>query len=63
MRVHFLHRHVRDTVVVLEEVNLPHPRFPRCDMMVPWHALNWKHLATAQCARGGEQKIRQIMED
>ena len=26
MRVHFLHRNVRDTVVFLEEVNLPHPR-------------------------------------
>ena len=35
MRVYFLHRHVRDTVVVLEEGNLPHPRCPRCDMLVP----------------------------
>ena len=26
MCVHFWHRHVRDTVVILEEVNLPHPR-------------------------------------
>ena len=26
MRVHFLHRHVLDTVVILEEGNLPHPR-------------------------------------
>ena len=27
MRVHFLHRHVRDTVVILEEVTPPpHPR-------------------------------------
>ena len=26
MRVHFFHRHVRDTVIILEEGNLPHPR-------------------------------------
>ena len=28
MRENFLHRHVRDTVVILEEGNLPHPRCP-----------------------------------
>ena len=28
MRVHFLHHNVKDTVVVLEEGNLPHPRCP-----------------------------------
>ena len=26
MRVHFCHRHVRDTVVILEEGNLSHPQ-------------------------------------
>ena len=25
VRVNFLHRHVRDTVIILEEGNLPHP--------------------------------------
>ena len=25
MRVHFFHRHVRDIIIILEEVNLPHP--------------------------------------
>ena len=29
MRVHFVHRHVHDTVVILEEGNLPLPRCPR----------------------------------
>ena len=28
LRVNFFHRHVRDTVVILEEVNLTHPRCP-----------------------------------
>ena len=35
MRVHFLYRHVLDTVVIMEEGNLPHPRCARCDMLVP----------------------------
>ena len=40
MRVHLWHRHVRDTVVILEEGNLSYPRFPLCDMVMPWRALN-----------------------
>ena len=54
MRVHFVHRHVQDTVVMLEEVNLLHPRCHRCDMQVPRKALNGRHLGTAQCAKGAE---------
>ena len=27
MWVHFYHRHVQDTVIILEDVNLPHPRW------------------------------------
>ena len=36
MRMNFWKRNVRDTVVILEEGNLPHPQCPLCDMMVPW---------------------------
>ena len=32
-------------------------------MLVPWRALNGRNLATAQCARGVEQKIRKLAED
>ena len=35
MRVHFLHRPVLDTVVIMEEGNLSHPRCTLCDIMVP----------------------------
>ena len=56
MRVHFMHRHVLDTVVILEEVDIPHTRCPRCDMMVPWRTLNRRHPATAQCSRGADRK-------
>ena len=60
MRVNFWHRHVKDTVVILEEGNLPHPRLPLCGMLVPWKALNGTHRRTAQCNRGAERKRRQL---
>ena len=63
MQVHLFHWHVRDTVIILEEVNLPHPRCPRCDIMVPCHALNGSHLTTAQCAKGAERKRRRLKEE
>ena len=31
--------------------------------MVPWRALNGRHLATAQCAKGAERKIRRVVEE
>ena len=62
MQVHFLHRHVLDTVVMLEEGNFSHPRCARCDMQVPWEALNGGHLGTAQCAKGAERKRRRLAE-
>ena len=62
MRVHFLYLHVLDTVVILEEVNLPHQRCTQRDMLVPWRALNDRHPATDQCTRGAEQKLRRLVE-
>ena len=35
MWVHFIHWHVQDTMVILEEGNLPHPQCPQCDILVP----------------------------
>ena len=63
MRVHFLHRNVRDTVIIIEEGNLPHPRFPRCDILLPWRALNRQHLTTAQCAKRAEWKRQHMTEE
>ena len=62
MRVHFVHRHVLETVVILEEGNSPHPRCARCEMLVPRWALNVRHLDTAQCKKGAEQKRRRLAE-
>ena len=62
MQVQFVHRHVQDTVVMLYEGNLPHPRCPRCDLQVPRKALNGRYLGTAQCKKGAERKRRRLAE-
>ena len=32
-------------------------------MLVPWRALNGRHLTTAQCAKGAERKRRSLQEE
>ena len=61
MRVNFIHRHVKDTMVILEEGNLPHPLFPHCNMLVSWNVLNGRHLATVQCAKREERKQMRLV--
>ena len=62
MWVHFVHRHVHDTVVILEEGNFPLPRCPRCDLHVSSKALNRRHLETSQCRTGTERKRQRLAE-
>ena len=52
MRMHFWHRNVRDTAVILEEGNLPRLWCPLCEIMMMWRSLNGMHRHTAQCKRG-----------
>ena len=63
MRFHLWHWHVRDTVVILEEGNLPNPRCPLCNMLVPWRALSGIHWCNAQCKKGVEQKRRRLVAE
>ena len=46
MMIHFWHRYVRDTMVILDEGNISHPRCSLCDMMLPWESLNRMHRRT-----------------
>ena len=62
MQVHFVHRNVYDTVVILEEGNLPLPQCPRCDLQISRTALNGRHLGTSQCRTGTERKRRRLVE-
>ena len=61
MRVHFWHRNGRNTVVILEEGNLPHPWHHLCNMLVMWQSLNGMHRRTAHCKKGEEQKRRSLV--
>ena len=58
--MHFLHRRVQDIVIILEEVNLSHPWFIRCNMLVPWEALSSCHPNFSQCNKEVEQKRRSL---
>ena len=62
MHVHFWRRHVRDTIIILEEGNLSHPRCENCDMFVLYRALNGRHKSTMMCKRGAKSK-RWRLED
>ena len=58
--VTFWHRHVWDTMMILEEGNPPHLRCPLCDMLMLWRLLNGIHRHTANCKRGEERKQRSL---
>ena len=62
MRMHFCNRHVRDIVIILEEGKFPHPRCSRCNILVPWRALNGRHHATAMCKKGAERRRQRMAE-
>ena len=49
-------------MIILEEVNLPHPRCSRFYMLVPWRSLNGKHKSTTICSSGAERKRRRLAE-
>ena len=63
MQVHFMHWHVHNTVVMLEEGNLPLPRCPRCDLQVTRKALNGRHLGTSQFKKGGGAEAKTVSRD
>ena len=54
LRIQFVHRHIRDTLVILEEGNCNHPQCLYCDMFVLWVALNRSHLTTILCTQGAD---------
>ena len=57
MQVYLWHRHVQNTMVILEEIKLPHPLFPMCGILMPRWALNGTYRNTAQYKKGAEQNI------
>ena len=63
LRLNFLHRCISDTVVILEDDNLPYPLCPCFDILVPRTSLNGQHTTTSQCAKGEERKWLRLMAD
>ena len=63
IQVQFVHHHVWDMIVVMEECNHHPLRCPKCDMVKPWEALNGRHMYTAMCTKGVERKHRPLMEE
>ena len=62
-RVHFVHCHMLDTIVILEEGNRPYPRCPNCDMFVSHKALKGRNLTTSFCRQGEERKRCRLSEE
>lgn len=64
LRRHFMHRHVTDTIVILQEGTTPLPRCELCDMFVGPYAIGRSHQNTAHCRRGAAAKRRRhALED
>ena len=56
LRIHFGHLHVRDTVDILDEVNLSRLRCTHCSMFELWLFLKVFHPNTALCTMEVERK-------
>ena len=56
IRLHFMHHHVRYTMVILDKVKIPHTICTYYKMSVLLEALNGRHPSTALCTKGVELK-------
>ena len=56
IRVHFMHHHVRDAMVILDKGKILHTICIYFNMFVLWEALNSRHPATALCVKGVDRK-------
>ena len=55
-RFNFMHRHMKYTVVILEDINQTYPHCARCENVVLWESLNFQHPNTFLCIKGEEGK-------
>ena len=62
-RVHFVHCHMQDTIMIMEEEKRPYPRCPKCDMYMSHKALNDQHLSTAFFRWEEERKWHRLVEE
>ena len=63
LQIHFVHRNVRETIVITEEGTPPQPRCTVCGMLVPWEVINRLHPTTDIYEREEDQKRWWISEE
>ena len=56
LRINLVHRHMRETIVIMEGGNCYHYRCSSYNMFVPWEEINHHHPTTALCAWDAEWK-------
>ena len=62
LRLHFMTRHPLDSICIRQEGSAPLPRCTRCDMHLPYTALNRRHFASGACRRGQLAKQRRLAD-
>ena len=60
IRVQLWHQNVWDTVVIMEDGNLPHSKSPLWDMLIPCQSLDGLKNSTAQFNKESERKRRRL---
>ena len=64
LQIHFMHRHIRDTISILEEVDPPPTPLPcMCDMFIPWAEMNNLHPTNMLCSRGDDRKRQRLADE
>ena len=63
LQIQFLHYHMRDMIVIMEEGNYNHPRLHACNRFVTWEALSHRHPTTSLCMWVAEWKLRRLEEE
>ena len=63
LHIHFVHRHVQDTILILEEYNLPQHHFLVWNMIVPWEPLKRLQYTTSLWVRGEERKTQRLVDE
>ena len=60
LHIHYIHRHLEDTIVVLNKGPCPHPWRNQCNIFIPQKKMLARHLGTTILNRVSELKHRHL---
>ena len=63
LQIHFVHRHMRDIIVIMWGLNISHLYCLGCYMFVHFKALNGRHPTMALCVRGYASKCCRLVAE